>query len=450
MPERNRSLRIRITVAAGAVAVLVCLCISAVLMIGLHDRQIGDARQRTREGAQRTMGLIRGDHLPTVLQSDRAAAIQVVDANKHVISSTEQLAGKPAMATFRPDGPLPDDRALCPPAGLKGCMTVFALDVFQQPGGTWVIYVANPIIPWYGDVTLLLFLIGVSAVVITMMAAGAFQVVGKTLAPVEAIRAELAEITATGLDRRVPVPRHQHEIKLLAETVNHTLDRLEAAYVQLRRFTSEASHDLRSPMTAMRIQVEDALMFPDDTDWPQTANAVLTGMERMQAIVTDLLTLARLDAGAPLRLESTDLAELVGGELDRHPHKVEITRSLEKGVFADCDRLKIARLVTNLIDNAERHADTQITVIVSRNGPQAVLEVADDGAGIPVELREVVFERFTRLDTSRDRDPAGTGLGLAIARQIAEAHHGTLTAEHSPRGARFVLRLTRSEPPLSR
>ena len=206
---------------------------------------------------------------------------------------------------------------------------------------------------------------------------------------------------------------------------------------------------LRSPITAMRTQVEEALMYPDDTDWPRTANAMLAGTERLQAIVADLLTLARLDAGAPLCRESTDLAELVGIELDSRPHRVEVIRNLQQGVFTQCDRLKIARLVTNLIDNAERHAETQITVIVCDDGSLAVLEVADDGAGIAVELRQAVFERFTRLEDSRERDPGGTGLGLAIARQIAEAHHGTLTIEDSARGARFVLRLPRCDAPLS-
>jgi signal transduction histidine kinase len=324
-------------------------------------------------------------------------------------------------------------------------MSVFALDVYQRDG-VWVVYVANPVIPWYGDSTLLYFMVGASLLIITMAAVGTHHAIGRTLAPVDAIRTELAEITATGLDRRVPVPKNQNEIKLLAETVNGTLDRLESAYEQLRHYTSDASHDLRSPITAMRTQVEEALMYPDDTDWPRTATAVLIGTDRLQALVTDLLTLARLDAGAPLTLERTDLAELAGIELDRRPHRVKVIRNLGKGTFIQCDRLRLARLVTNLIDNAGRHAYSQITVIVRADGPQTVLEVIDDGAGIPAELREMVFQRFTRLDDSRARDPQGTGLGLAIARQIAEEHQGTLTIEDSPRGARLVLRLASADP----
>jgi signal transduction histidine kinase len=281
-----------------------------------------------------------------------------------------------------------------------------------------------------------------------MMAAWTFHAVGTTLAPVNAIRTELAEITATGLDRRVPVPKPQDEIRLLAETENDTLDRLEDTYQQLRRFTSDASHDLRSPIAAMRVQVEEALMYPDDTDWPQTMTAVLAGIERLQAIVTDLLTLARLDARAPLTREPTDLARLVSAELDRRTSRVQIVKDLHDNVVITCDRLRITRLLANLLDNAERHATSQIRVTlradtVRADGSTATLEVIDDGAGIAAEHREKVFDRFTRLDASRSRDAGGTGLGLAIAREIAEAHDGTLTIEDSTQGARFVLRLPR-------
>ncbi|HXA60409.1 MAG TPA: HAMP domain-containing sensor histidine kinase, partial [Streptosporangiaceae bacterium] len=214
-----------------------------------------------------------------------------------------------------------------------------------------------------------------------------------------------------------------------------------------RQFTSDASHDLRSPITAMRIQLEEALMYPDDTDWPRAATAGLADVERLQAIVTDLLTLARLDAGAPLTRDATDLAQLVGAELDRRTGRVEIVKDLGQNVFIDCNRLRITRLLANLLDNAERHATSQITVIVRADGSMATLEVIDDGAGIAAEHREKVFDRFTRLDASRSRDAGGTGLGLAIAREIAEAHEGTLTIQDSERGARFVLRLPVCDPP---
>jgi signal transduction histidine kinase len=449
MLVRNRSLRVRVTVVAAVIAALVCLCMSVVLIVGMRAREMDHARQRVHDTAERLMTLIDHNRLPMVLLPRQGVqAVQILNADKHVVSSTGQLAGEPAMARFGQNGDLPGNRMLCPPAGLRGCMSVFAFEV-PRPDGAWTVYEATPVIPWYADGTVLLFAIGVSVVIVTMMAAGAFRLVGKTLAPVDAIRAELAAITATDLNHRVPVPQHQQETKLLAETVNDTLDRLQTAHEQLQHFTSDASHDLRSPLAAVQVQVEEALMCPDDTDWPRTATAVLAGMERAQAIMNDLLTLARMDAGETLTFEPADLAQLVGVELDRRPRRMRITRNLQPGVFVECDRLRIARLVTNLIDNAERHAETQMAVMVYAEGALAVMEVTDDGAGIAVELREVVFERFTRLDASRVRDAKGTGLGLAIARQIAHAHRGTLTIDDSPRGARFVLRLERIETPLA-
>ncbi|MCW2884402.1 MAG: hypothetical protein QOE54_5898 [Streptosporangiaceae bacterium] len=455
MVNWNRSsLRARRTSEAGAVAALVCIGLSVLFLVLVGKQDTAMAQARVTAGWDRVLPLIKLERLPAVLpdrQDGKVQAIQVLDARNRVVAATPQLVSEPPIATFRStDGGVRAQRMLCPPAGLKGCMTVVSYKVYSQPDGIWLIDVAVPAVPWYGNATALFLAIGASLLMTAMMAAWTFRATSKDVASVNAIRTGLAEITATGLDRRVPVPERQDEIKLLAETENDTLDRLEGTYQQLRRFTSDASHDLRSPITAMRAQLEEALMYPDDTDWPRTATSVLAGTERLQAIVTDLLILARLDAGVPMCLEATDLAELVGVELDRRPQRVEAIRNLQQGVFTQCDRLRICRLVGNLIDNADRHADTQMTVTVRDDGPLAVLEVADDGAGIAVELRQVVFERFTRLEASCERDPGGTGLGLAIARQIAEAHHGTLTIEDSARGTRFVLRLPRCDASLSR
>jgi signal transduction histidine kinase len=433
------------TLVAGAVAALVCAVISVLVVIAVRSADEDNNRRQVIAAANRVVILVREGRLPSMLPSSDAKEIQVLNAQGRVVAETRELAGKPPIASFQPShGNLIALRELCPPTGLTGCMTVVSHWAIQ-PDGNWVIYATRPVVPRYGNSTLVALLVGTSLLITVMTGAGAYRLVSRTLAPVDAIRAELAEITASGLGRRVPVPKNQDEIRLLAETVNTTLDRLEAAYDQLRQFTSDASHDLRSPITAMRIQLEEALMYPDGKDWPQMTEAVLNGVERLQALVTDLLGLAQLDADIPLTRDSTDLAELVGTELDRHPRKVQVIRDLSEGVFTDGDRLRLARLLTNLIDNAERHATSQITVIVRADEGSAVLEVLDDGAGIPVELRELVFQRFTRLEASRSRDAGGTGLGLAIARQIAEAHGGTLTIEDSPRGARFVLRLPRSD-----
>jgi signal transduction histidine kinase len=444
--SKRSSLRMRTTMMAGAFAALVCIVVGVLVVVAVRDRDAGYGREQSTEAIDRMLYHIKTGEFPKALVMSGDQAIQVIDAHGRVVTATPQIAGKPRMATFQPTGTeIRALRTLCPPAGLKGCMNVVAFKVFQ-PDGLWTIYTAIPVVPWYANSTLAIFLFTMALLIIAMMSVGVFRAVGRTLAPVDAIRIEMDEITATGLDRRVPVPKNQCEIKMLAKSVNTTLDRLEAAYEQLRRFTADASHEVRSPLTAIRAQVEEALMYPDDTDWPEVGRAVLLAVERLQALVIDLLALARLDAGASLTRDRTDLGRLVEAELDRHTSGVKVVKELRKGVFAQCDRLRITRLLANLMENAERHAVSQITIIVRAEPSSAVLEVADDGAGIARELRGMVFERFTRLDTSRNRDSGGSGLGLAIARQIAEAHGGTLTIEDSERGASFVLRLPRCAP----
>ncbi|MGI8335867.1 sensor histidine kinase [Actinomadura scrupuli] len=443
----DRSLRMHRASLHAVGSAVVCAGFSVMVVIGAHGRDVADNTRAAVKAGEQVVPLVKQDRLPRVLPGDEAAAVQVLDAGRRVVAATARSAGRPPMASFRPDGDeLITHRDLCPPTGLEGCMTVAALR-FYQPEGNWMVYSARPVVPIYGNWALIGVLGGLSALVAGVAGVGTYKLVGRTLAPMEAIQAELAEITATAFHRRVPVPATPEEVRLLAEAVNTTLDRLESAHEKLRNYTSDVSHDLRGPITAIRAQLEEALMSPEDTEWPRTAGSMMAGVERLQALVSDLLVVAQLDAGVPLAREVTDLSALVATELDQRPRNKKISRDLAKGVFTRCDRMRICRVVANLMDNAERHADSQISVVVRHAGAMALLEVIDDGAGIPADQHETVFQRFTRLDDSRELDPCGTGLGLAIGSQIAEAHHGTLTIQDSPRGAHFVLRLpaTRSD-----
>jgi signal transduction histidine kinase len=447
VPISNRSsLQARITLVAGVFAALVCIVIGVLVVVDVRERETRYRQEQITEAIDRAQNHIKERAFPSALVPRGDEATQVLNPRGQVATATRQVTGKPPMATFQPADGNRAKRTLCPPTGLQGCMTVVAYKVYQ-PDGVWLVYSAVPVVPWYADSTLVIFLAVVAVLITAMMTMGVFRAVGRALAPVHAIRAEMDEITATDIHRRVPVPKNQDEIGILATSVNTTLNRLDTAYEELRRFTADASHEVRSPLTAIRTQVEEALMYPDDTNWPQIGQAVLAATERLQALVTDLLLLARLDAGEPLQCDPTDLTRIVEAELNRRTYGVKVVRNLQQGVLARCDQTRMTRLLTNLVDNAERHATSQITVTVRGDECSAIVEVADDGAGIPAEAREVVFRRFTRLDTARNRDTGGCGLGLAIARQIAEVHGGTLTIEDSDRGARFILRLPRYDPP---
>ncbi|MGI8332018.1 sensor histidine kinase [Actinomadura scrupuli] len=445
----NQSLRVRIALLAGTFAALFCLVVSVFVVVAVRDGNSRHGQNQIMAAMDQVQYHFKQGALPSTLVRSGDEAVQVLNPQGRVVSATPQLAGRPPMATFVPaPTQVRAKRTLCPPAGLEGCMAVLAYKLFR-PDGPWLMYAAIPVNPWYANSTLAFSLAAGSLLLIVLMSVGGYHVVGRTLAPVNAIRAQMDEITVAGLAGRrvVPVPRNRDEIRMLATSVNAALDRLAAACSQLRRFTSDASHEVRSPLTAMRAQVEEALMYPDDTDWPEVGQAVLAAVDRLQLLVTELLFLARLDAGPSLTTERTDLARLVESDLDRRSSPVNVVRRLQKGVFAQCDPLRMSRLLANLMDNAERHARSQIMVSVRADGSSAIMEVADDGPGIAPEARKVVFERFTRLDTARDREAGGFGLGLAIAREIAEVHRGTLTIEDSERGARFVLRLPRCDVP---
>lgn len=247
--------------------------------------------------------------------------------------------------------------------------------------------------------------------------------VGRALAPVAAIRAKVADITARDLHQRVPVPRSGDEIAALATTVNGTLDRLETAVERHKRFVADAAHELRSPIATLRARLE--LARPSEL----TAEA-LADVERLQTLAGDLLLLARLDAGEPLRADDLDLGQVAAEEAVRARRRPEVRLELdvEPDVVVQGSRGHLARLVTNLVDNAVRHAAGRVEVRVRSRDGRAVLEVFDDGPGVPPEQREAVFDRFTRLDEARARDAGGAGLGLPIARDIAALHGGTLAA----------------------
>ena len=268
-------------------------------------------------------------------------------------------------------------------------------------------------------------------VLLLLVAGLTWLLTGRALAPVSGIRATFADITATDLHRRVPVPRSGDEIARLARTMNATLDRLERAVERHKRFVADAAHELRSPLAILRTRLELGRC-----ESRGLVEESLTDVDRLQNLAADLLLLARLDAGEPLRTDEVDLGEVAAEEALRPRREdVQVALDIAPDVVVAGSAAHLRRMVGNLVDNAVRHAES--TVVVRVSAP-ATVQVSDDGPGIPAEHRESVFDRFTRLDETRARDGGGSGLGLAIARDIAHAHGGTLTAvepDHRTGGA---------------
>ncbi|MER5600049.1 HAMP domain-containing sensor histidine kinase [Streptomyces sp. NPDC002265] len=268
----------------------------------------------------------------------------------------------------------------------------------------------------------------------------------RALAPVEGIRQEMAAITASeDLSRRVPEPASHDEVARLARTTNETLTALEAAVDRQRRFVADASHELRSPIASLRTQLEVGSAHPQLLDVP----GAVKDTERLQHLAADLLLLARLDAGERPGQGRADLGELVREELGRRPaDRIPVSLHVDGEGRVTGSRGQLARVIGNLLDNAQRHARTEVVVRVTARDDRIVLTVADDGGGVPAAERERIFERFVRLDDARARDDGGAGLGLAIARDVARRHGGTLTATESPSGgALFELTLPTASTP---
>jgi signal transduction histidine kinase len=267
---------------------------------------------------------------------------------------------------------------------------------------------------------------------------------------VERIRRQASAITGRQLDRRVHEPIQQDEIGRLARTVNAMLARLQDSAERQNRFVADAAHELLSPVASLRAQLETAQdgesVIPDGVSVPDLLQETL----RMQTLVDRLLLLARTDAGdlAPRRA-MVDLDDTIDDVISSliHPRvSIDLTGVHPVQVTGDPDLLE--QVVRNLVQNAVRHASQQVRLGLSTEGGEAVLTVDDDGPGIPVERRDEVFRRFTRLDAARDRSGGGVGLGLAIVTEIVRAHAGSIEVDWAPiGGARFRVRLPAASAP---
>ncbi|WP_181773572.1 sensor histidine kinase [Amycolatopsis pittospori] len=244
----------------------------------------------------------------------------------------------------------------------------------------------------------------------------------RSLRPVGRIREQASEIGSQAGESRVSQPPTRDAVARLATTLNEMLDRLESSAKAQRQFIADAAHELRSPISGLRTVLEVAADHPGQADWPAVVGDAVLDTQRLQDLTEDLLLLARLDSALPSSGGQVDLAEVAAA----YGARAEVRCDGPAPVMGEAKQLD--RLLRNLVDNATRHAVSRVTVTTRSTEDTAVLEVADDGPGIPEADRIRVFDRFTRLDESRDSDAGGAGLGLAIAREIAVRHGGTLVA----------------------
>jgi signal transduction histidine kinase len=451
-PERRGrwpalSLRARLTVLATVLVALALVAGTVLLVVALHRSLVAGLDESARQRAGDVATLVDTGQLSDPIPvAAGTPLVQVVDADDRVRAASP--GGDRLVPILRPrDVAAVRDGAVRTVDGSRLGLSG-QLRVIGEPAGTaeepQTVLVAMALSEVESSVQVVrtALLIG-APLLVAGFAVVCWSLVGSALRPVAALRRGAEEITATRPAGRLPVPAAEDEVRRLAVTLNDMLDRLERSSARQRSFVADAAHELRSPLTAIRAQLEVARAHPGDADWSQTATDALVDVERLSRLVDDLLVLARIeDGGHHARPESVDLGQIADDVVARTVSDVALRRSGddEVAVLGDVDAL--TRVVSNLVDNAARHARTGVTIDVRRQPGDGVrLTVADDGPGIPAEDRTRVFERFTRLDGARSRDAGGSGLGLSIVRELVRAYGGDVRLEDNGPGLRAVVTL---------
>jgi heavy metal sensor kinase len=297
----------------------------------------------------------------------------------------------------------------------------------------------------------LLFLLATLPLVGVIALGGGYVLIKRALSPVDRIAASAERISSHNLSERLPVAQTGDELERLSLALNRMIERLDAAFNHSRRFVADASHELRTPMTVLRGELEGLVQQPQLTaEWKDRLGSALEEVERLAQIVEGLFAISRLDAGeaaaewVPLDLSQLAVSTAEQMALLAEDKGVRVNCNGSIGVWVQGDRARLKQVVVNLLDNAIKYTPQggAVTLAVTTSDSKAVLEVSDTGVGIASDALPRVFERFYRVDKSRSREQGGAGLGLAIVKSICTAHHGDVQAASSPgHGSRFRVEL---------
>jgi signal transduction histidine kinase len=371
--------------------------------------------------------------------NERILAVQVISADGRVVALSDSAPDTPMI----PVAEIAGGRriGIAEHASPFGRIRFSADTVTAPDGARYTVLVAEGSQVVASAVKTVLTALAIAAPVVVAVSAGAtYVLVARSLRSVDAIRSRVAEITTSDLAERVPVPESRDEIAALAETMNEMLARIEAGHAAQRQFVGDASHELRSPLATIISALEVAVAHPELLDRELAAGTLIPEAHRMQALVDDLLLLARADErGLAIRHEDVDLDDVTADEAQRLRQEtaLDVHTELHPTRLVG-DARALSRVVRNLLENAALHAVSRIDVAVGSTDGDATVTVADDGPGIPAADRERVFDRFVRLDPDRARSGGGAGLGLAIVREIVAAHHGSVAVQDRPGGGTLM------------
>jgi signal transduction histidine kinase len=373
-----------------------------------------------------------------VSTDQRIVAVQVINRSGSVVQRSQSAPDTPLVA---PDTIGPTLQSGLPDRASPDGDTRVSGQTVDGKGGRYTILVGAG----SGGVettvkTVMVLLAGAAPIVIAVSAAAAYLLVGRSLRSVDAIRTRVADISTSDLSERVPVPNNFDEISALAVTMNEMLARIEAGHDAQRRFVGDASHELRSPVAAILSALDVAAAHPEFLNEELATSTLRPEAQRMEALVEDLLLLARADErGLTLRRRDVDLDDIASIEMDRLLRETTLTIGADlvpTRLVGDPDGL--SRVLRNLLENAARHATSRVELGLCIDEGSAILTVADDGPGIPEADRAQVFDRFVRLDSDRARSSGGAGLGLAVVAEVVAAHGGHVTISDRPGGGTLV------------
>ena len=387
---------------------------------------------------------------PQGLRTDeRVLAVQVISADGRVVARSNSAPNTPMV----PVSEIGDGLHIGIPEHASPFGRIrFSAQTVAAPGGArYTVLVGEGSQVVRSTVKTVVIALAIAAPIVIAVSAGAtYMLVARSMRSVDAIRSRVADISTSDLAERVPVPESRDEIAALAETMNEMLARIEAGHTAQQRFVGDASHELRSPLATIISALEVADAHPELLDKELAAGTLIPEAYRMQALVDDLLLLARADErGLVIRREDVDLDDLADDEAQRLRRETSLDVHTElTPIRLVGDARALSRVLRNLLENAALHAVSRIDVAVASGGGDAVVSVADDGPGIPAADRERVFDRFVRLDQDRSRSGGGAGLGLAIVREIVAAHHGSVAVDDRPGGGtRMTIQLPLTSAP---
>ena len=438
MRRRALSIRARLTLIFIFVTALVFAATgTAIYAVALHSNnaeaigRINQAMAQVEVSASRD--IVRGA-VPLVLESKNDVVVQVTNlADRQVWAATRVISRYPVLshevvAVHSSSEYLVDLLDWVKKSPLKGKLSLGQAQSITTALGPGLVvgFVYGPSITQADHRVLIDVLIAIPLLLIIVGFIVWFSV-GLSLSPVEAIRRRVATIAANDLTERVPETGGDDEVSRLARTLNAMLDRLQTSTRLQQEFVSNASHELRSPLTTLLATVDRASHHLDETDWVEFTDTIRREGRRIDSLVDDLFFLARSDErGEEMRREEVDLDDILDEEARRVRQMTTFSISTAgvqpTRIWGDPAMLR--RMVRNVVDNALRFANEEVSFSTRYVGPMAEICVHDDGAGVDVANSERLFQRFVRSDAARSRSSGGTGLGLPIVAEIAARHGG--------------------------